>query len=67
MTKVSRYRKFIGFTQMQMADFLGVSVQSYRNKEKGFTAFKDIEKIKIKSKIREEGFKEITIDEIFFG
>lgn len=65
MTKVCNYRKFIDFTQKDMAHFLGISVQSYRNKEKGVTPFKDDEKIKLKSKIREKGFDKITIDDIF--
>lgn len=65
-TKVSNYRRFIGYTQMQMANSLGISVQAYRNKEKGITPFKDSEKIIIKDKLQNKGFSEVTIDDIFF-
>lgn len=66
MSKVEKYRKFIGYTQKRMATLLDISTQAYRNKEKGFTPFKDTEKITIKRKLVENGFKDITIDEIFF-
>ncbi|MEY8597698.1 helix-turn-helix transcriptional regulator [Mammaliicoccus lentus] len=66
MIKVAKYRRFIGVTQRDMAKYLGVSVQSYRNKEKGKTPFKDSEKVLIKEKLIANGFAEISIDEIFF-
>ncbi|UTI88147.1 hypothetical protein NIT62_04610 [Mammaliicoccus sciuri] len=66
MIKVAKYRRFIGVTQRDMAKYLGVSVQSYRNKEKGKTPFKDSEKVLIKEKLIANGFVEISIDEIFF-
>lgn len=66
MIKVAKYRRFIGVTQRDMAKYLGVSVQSYRNKEKGKTPFKDSEKVLIKEKLIANGFEEISIDEIFF-
>ncbi|WP_251517709.1 hypothetical protein [Staphylococcus sp. Marseille-Q6910] len=64
--KVKRYRNFIGYTQSTMANLLDISIQAYRNKEKGITPFKDSEKIKIKEEIKKNGFQSITIDEIFF-
>ncbi|WP_440870346.1 helix-turn-helix transcriptional regulator [Staphylococcus shinii] len=64
--KVQSYRKFIGYTQFQMARLLNISVQAYRNKEKDKTPFKDIEKVKIKEELQKNGFENITIDEIFF-
>lgn len=66
-SKVQSYRKFIGYTQFQMARLLNISVQAYRNKEKDKTPFKDIEKVKIKEELQKNGFENITIDEIFFG
>ena len=66
MSKVESYRKFIGYTQKQMSTLLNISTQAYRNKEKGITPFKDTEKIVIKNKLVENGFNDITIDEIFF-
>ncbi|MDW8563861.1 hypothetical protein [Staphylococcus shinii] len=63
--KVQSYRKFIGYTQFQMARLLNISVQAYRNKEKDKTPFKDIEKVKIKEELQKNGFENITIDEIF--
>lgn len=65
--KVVSYRKFIGYTQIEMARLLNISVQSYRNKEKGITPFKDYEKMKVKDKLVNNGFEKITIDEIFFS
>lgn len=65
-SKVQSYRKFIGYTQFQMARLLNISVQAYRNKEKDKTPFKDIEKVKIKEELQKNGFENITIDEIFF-
>ncbi|MCH4460452.1 hypothetical protein MKR37_10985 [Staphylococcus haemolyticus] len=67
MSKVESYRKFIGYTQKQMSILLNISTQAYRNKEKGITPFKDTEKILIKNKLIENGFSNITIDEIFFN
>ncbi|SCT24551.1 helix-turn-helix transcriptional regulator [Staphylococcus caeli] len=65
--RAQSYRKFMGYTQIQMAKLLNISVQAYRNKEKGKTPFKDIEKVKIKKEVQKNGFEDITIDEIFFG
>ena len=66
MCKVMSYRKFTGLTQFQMSEKLGISISSYRNKEKGRTAFTDREKSIVKE-ILLPYFSDITIDEIFFG
>lgn len=66
INKVSNYRKFKGLTQQEMADYLSISVQAYRKKEKNFTPFKDAEKLLIRDKVKKYGFLDITIDDIFF-
>lgn len=65
--KVRNYRRYIGLTQKQMANNLKISVTAYRNKEKGITPFKDLEKVLIKNKLIEHGLKDVTIDDIFFN
>lgn len=65
--KVRNYRRYIGLTQKQMANNLKISVTAYRNKEKGITPFKDLEKVLIKNKLIENGLKDVTIDDIFFN
>lgn len=39
--KVRGYRNMLGMTQKQMGKALGISKQSYMNKEKGYVTFKD--------------------------
>lgn len=63
---VTRYRKFLGLTQKEMADELNISKQSYWNKENGKTAFSDEEKLYIKNMLIDY-FPDITIDDIFFN
>ena len=48
MSKLRGYRVMLGLTQQQMADKLGISLQSYNNKELGKTSFKDKERLVIK-------------------
>ncbi|MGO3049789.1 MAG: hypothetical protein ACTIDZ_07070 [Staphylococcus sp.] len=67
VNKVRNYRKFMGMTQSEMANYLSISVQAYRKKEKSHTPFKDAEKVLIKNKVKENGFQDITIDDIFFN
>lgn len=55
----------MGLTQQEMADYLSISVQAYRKKEKNFTPFKDAEKLLIRDKVKKYGFLDITIDDIF--
>lgn len=63
--KVKGYRIMVGLTQQELASKLGISVQSYRNKEKGRVAFKDSEKIFIRNLFGKvvEG---ITLEDLFF-
>ena len=63
--KVKGYRVMVGLTQQELASKLGISVQSYRNKEKGRVAFKDSEKIFIRELFCKvvEG---ITLEDLFF-
>lgn len=54
------YRKLLGMTQQDMAKEIGVSPQSYSNKERGYRAFTDSEKIKLKR------FFDIYFDDVSF-
>ncbi|MDT2759848.1 MULTISPECIES: helix-turn-helix transcriptional regulator [Enterococcus] len=63
--KVSGYRKLIGLTQKEMANDLNISVQSYRNKERGRSSFSDNEKMIFKNIVNKK-MPNVTIDEIFF-
>lgn len=65
MNKVKGYRNMLNLNQQEMADLLGISKQSYWNKENGKNEFNDKEKIIIK-RILEPFFSKISIDEIFF-
>lgn len=56
----------IGLTQKELAGIFEISVQALRRKEKGYTAYKDSEKVILRDLIREKGLSKITIDEIFF-
>lgn len=64
--EVKKYRQYLGLTQQDMADILGVSKQSYWNKENERTAFNDSEKVLIKDMLVKH-FPEIKIDDIFFS
>ncbi|HEM3634265.1 TPA: helix-turn-helix domain-containing protein [Streptococcus suis] len=66
MDKLKGYRVMLGLTQQAMADKLGVSLQSYNNKETGKTPFNDKEKRAIKSMVAEIK-PDITIDELFYS
>lgn len=63
--KIKGYRNMLGKTQCEMAQVLGISTQSYHNKENGLVAFKDNEKIKFKNLILPL-FPDITIEDLFF-
>ena len=63
--KVKGYRVMVGLTQQELASKLGISVQSYRNKEKGRVAFKDSEKIFIRD-LFGRVVKGITLEDLFF-
>lgn len=63
--KIKGYRNMLGMTQTELASILGISKQSYYRKEKGYSNFKDNEKIIIKT-FFSSFFPEITVDDIFF-
>ncbi|PCS12340.1 hypothetical protein RU88_GL001421 [Lactococcus raffinolactis] len=56
----------LGFTQTDLAKEFGISLQAYRLKENGTTAFKDSEKVLFKNLLIPI-FPSITIDDIFFS
>lgn len=64
MNRIVGYRKMLGLTQADLAKEFGISLQAYRLKENGTTAFKDSEKLHFK-KMLLSIFPEITIDDIF--
>ncbi|GAA2836427.1 helix-turn-helix transcriptional regulator [Lactococcus raffinolactis] len=66
MNKIIGYRKMLGFTQTDLAKEFGISLQAYRLKENGTTAFKDSEKVLFKNLLIPI-FPSITIDDIFFS
>ncbi|QBX10238.1 transcriptional regulator [Streptococcus satellite phage Javan421] len=55
----------LGLTQERLGKELGISKQSYHNKESGKTQFSDSEKIKIKNLLLPM-FPNITLEDIFF-
>ncbi|MGV3010706.1 helix-turn-helix transcriptional regulator [Streptococcus pluranimalium] len=63
--KVRGYRNMLGKNQEQMGKALGISKQSYCNKEKGYVPFKDDEKIIFKNLLLPL-FPDITLEDIFF-
>ncbi|MCO4598041.1 putative transcriptional regulator [Streptococcus infantarius subsp. infantarius] len=63
--KIKGYRTMLGFTQTEMGKVLGISKQSYYNKENGKVAFSDSEKIAFK-KCLEPYFSNIKLEDIFF-
>lgn len=64
--KVSGYRNMMGLTQREVAAYLGITSQSYSNKERGYRAFSDDEKVKLK-KLFQRIDSSLTIDSIFFN
>lgn len=65
MTTVKRYRKFSGYTQSDLARFLGISLQSYWKKENGKVPFSDEEKIKVRDILGKHD-SSLTIEKLFF-
>lgn len=65
LNKVAGYRVMTGLNQTEMGRVLGITKQSYSNKERGVNQFSDTEKKKFKEYIG-EFFPGISIDEIFF-
>lgn len=64
--KVSGYRNMLGLTQREVAAYLGITSQSYSNKERGYRGFSDDEKVKLK-KLFQRIDSSLTIDSIFFS
>ena len=64
--EISNYRGFLGKTQKDMADLLGISLQAYWNKENNKTPFNDTEK-KIIKKLIEPHFPKVSYEELFFN
>lgn len=56
----------VGLNQTEMGEVLGITKQSYSNKERGVNQFNDSEKAKFKEYIK-VFFPGISIDEIFFN
>ncbi|OOV36874.1 transcriptional regulator [Staphylococcus sp. MB371] len=65
INKVKGYRNYLSLTQEQMAFKLGISKQSYFNKETCRNTFNDKEKIIFKNLLTPY-FPNITIEDIFF-
>lgn len=65
INKVSGYRNMMGLTQKELARYLGITSQSYSNKERGYRPFNDEEKMKLKMLFQKIDSK-LTIDSIFF-
>ncbi|MCO4472264.1 helix-turn-helix transcriptional regulator [Streptococcus infantarius] len=63
--KIRGYRTMLGLNQSEMGKALGISKQSYYNKENGRVPFSDSEKIAFK-KMLEPYFSDITLEDIFF-
>ena len=62
---VKHYRKILGLTQGEMARKIGISEQSYWNKENGRRKFNDEEKQTVRDVLK-QFFPDITVDDIFF-
>lgn len=60
------YRTMLGKTQEDFANLLGISKQSYNQKELGKNMFSDEEKKIIKEYVSKK-FPKITIDVLFFS
>lgn len=63
--KIRGYRNMLGLTQEQLGKKLGMSKQTYHNKEVGRNSFTDEEKMTFK-KLLLPLFPDITIEDIFF-
>lgn len=63
---VAKYRKYLGYTQSDMAMMFGVSLQAYSRKERGINAFNDKEKMLVKELFKPH-FPEITMEKLFFN
>lgn len=66
MECLANMRKAIGYTQKDMAEVFGISVQAYYRKEKGYTPFTDQEKVIFKDLVKPM-FPLATVGSIFFA
>ena len=64
MNRVKGYRMLLGWSQKDLANFLGISRQTVSNKETGKVPFNDKEKKKLLTKFKEVN-PNVTM-EIFF-
>ena len=65
LSKLKGYRVMLGLTQKELSDKLGISLQSYNNKETGKNAFNDRERLAIRDMVKQVK-SDITIDELFY-
>lgn len=65
INKVAGYRAMLGMSQKEIATYLGITSQSYSNKETGKRYFNDKEKVKIKELFNRID-ETLKIDDIFF-
>ncbi|MEY8291562.1 transcriptional regulator [Carnobacteriaceae bacterium 52-44] len=65
INRVAGYRIMLNMNQKDMAGYLGITSQSYSNKERGMRKFSDEEKLKLKELFRKID-SDLTIDAIFF-
>lgn len=66
MNLVSMYRRMTGKSQKYFASKLGISVNSYANKEKGKTQFTQKEMELFHAEMRKY-IKNISVEDIFFS
>lgn len=65
MNLVASYRRMTGKTQSYFADILGISLNSYANKENGKTQFTQQEMQLFYSELKKY-ISDITVEDIFF-
>ncbi|EPH03110.1 helix-turn-helix transcriptional regulator [Streptococcus intermedius] len=65
MNKIRGYRNMLSLTQKELGEKLGMTKQTYHNKEVGRYSFTDSEKMAFK-KLLLPLFPNITIEDIFF-
>ena len=66
INKIKGYRNYLNLTQEGMGQKLGISKQSYYNKETNKSSFTDEEKKKFKELLLPY-FPNITMEDIFFN
>ncbi|MGL4522983.1 MAG: helix-turn-helix transcriptional regulator [Bacilli bacterium] len=66
MNELKKYRLFLGKTQQEFAEVLGITRFAYSNKERGIRFFKDSEKKTITKYINSLGI-EASVESLFFS